>query len=161
MKRYAIVAAVLALLAGLGIWWYSDTQVLKRRTKSLLSTLTLESGAGRVSRQMGSYQLNRLLAAEVTLDTPTIKEANGTFDRQELESAYSWLCNQAKMSRFEAKSFNHVTVSGDKATVDVRLFGVVELPNYRPADGNYDVIFRWERGEDGWRIARASWKKAP
>lgn len=125
MKRYAIAAVAIALLAGMGIWWYSDAQVLKRRTKSLLSTLTLESGAGRVSRQMGSYQLNSLLAAEVTLDTPTIKEANGTFDRQELESAYSWLCNQAKMSRFEAKSFNDVTVIGDKATVNVDRKSVV------------------------------------
>lgn len=156
-----MIAVVVALLAGLGVWWVSDTQVLKRRTKSLLSTLTLESGEGRVTRQLGSYQLNNLLAAEVELDTPTIKEANGTFDRQELESAYSWLCNQAKMSRFEVKSFNGVTVTGDKATVDVTLFGVVELPNYRPADGNYDVIFRWERGEDGWRLAKAAWKKAP
>jgi hypothetical protein len=161
MKRPAIIVAVLAVLAGLGIWWFSDTQVLKRRTQSLLTTLTLDSGSSKVSRQMGSYSLNNLLAEEVQLDTPTIKEANGSFARSELESAYSWLCNQCKQTRFELQDFHSVTINGDKATVNLTLFGLVELPQYRPADGNYDVTFYWQKGEDGWRLNRATWTQAP
>jgi ketosteroid isomerase-like protein len=38
---------------------------------------------------------------------------------------------------------------------------LVELPTYRPADGEYDATFDWEKGEDGWRLARASWREAP
>ncbi len=159
MKRLAISLVILALLGGFACWWFSDTQVLKRRTQSLLTTLTLDSGTGKVGRQMGSYSLNGLLASEVALDTPTIKEANGSFQRDELESAYSWLCNQAKETRFELQDFRSVTINGDKATVNLTLIGLVVLPNYRPADGTYDVTFDWNKENDGWRLSHATWKQ--
>ena len=40
MRRLAIYSVILAILAGLGYWWFSAEQVLKRRTESLLATLT-------------------------------------------------------------------------------------------------------------------------
>jgi hypothetical protein len=159
MKRLVISLVILALLAGFGIWWFSDTQVLKRRTQSLLTTLTLDSGTGKVGRQMGSYSLNALLAEQVDLDTPTIKEANGSFQREELESIYSWLCNQAKETRFELQDLRSVTVNGDTAKVDLTLIGLVVLPNYRPADGTYDVTFEWKKEKDVWRLNHATWKQ--
>lgn len=157
MKRLVIPAGVIALLIVLGIWWFSPTQVLKRRTQSLLSTLTLDSGAGRASRSLATYSLNRLLAPRVELNTPTIQEANGTFDRPEMESAFTWLGNQAKQTRFELKKFHSVTVEDDVGQVKLTLLGLVELPNYRPADGTYEVSFDWKKGEDGWRLTRADW----
>lgn len=161
MKRPAILLLVAAILIALGVWWFSPGQVLKRKTLSLLSTLTMESGVGAVSRQAGAYSLNAILAEEVELDTPTIGEANGTFERNELESAYSWLSNQAKQTRFELRDFRSVKVDGKEAVVELSLEGLVELPAYRPADGTYDVIFNWRQENDGWRLYRASWTQAP
>jgi hypothetical protein len=161
MKRPAILLLIAVVLTALGVWWFSPGQVLKRKTLSLLSVLTMESGVGAVSRQAGGYSLNALLAEEVELDTPTIKEANGTFERTELESAYSWLCGQAKQTRFELRDLRSVTVNGKEATVELTLEGLVELPNYRPADGTYDVVFHWKEEKDGWRLHRATWKQAP
>ncbi|MES2439622.1 MAG: hypothetical protein V4584_11170 [Verrucomicrobiota bacterium] len=161
MKRIAIYAVIVAVLAALGVWWFSPGQVVKRRTKSLLTTLTLDSGGGKIGRHTGAYSLNALLAEQVTLDTPTLKEANGTFERNELESAYSWLCDQAKQTRFELQHFNSVTVNGDTAKVELNLIGLVELPNYRPADGTYDVTFDWQKEKDGWRLNHATWKQIP
>jgi hypothetical protein len=66
MKRYLIPAAVALVFIAFGVWWFSPTQVVKRRCNSLLSTLTMDAGTGTVSRQAGSYSLNALLAAEVT-----------------------------------------------------------------------------------------------
>jgi hypothetical protein len=161
MKRLLIPGGGLALLVILAIWWFSPTQVLKRRTQSLLSTLTLDSGSGRASRTLATYSLNGLLAPRVELNTPTIREANGTFERQEMESAFTWLANQAKQTRFELKKIHSVTVDADFAKVNLTLFGLVELPHYRPADGTYEVIFDWKKGEDGWRLTRADWTQVP
>lgn len=161
MKRLAISVALLVILAGLAAWWFSDTQVLKRRTESLLTTLTLDSGSGNVNRQMGTYALSGLLAEQVELENPTIQEGNGTFERTELESVYSWLCNQCKQSRFELQKFHAVTVDGDTAQLSFSLNALVELPTYRPADGKFDVHFTWKKAKDGWRITRASWKPVP
>jgi hypothetical protein len=161
MKRYALPALAVILLAAFGVWWFSPGQVLKRRSKTLLSTLTLNAGTGIPGRQMGTYSLNALLASEVELENPTLREAQGTFERGEIESAFSWLCNQAKQTRFELARFNQITVSGDQATVALTLTGLVELPNYRPVDGKYDAIFNWVKEKDGWRLSRASWKDTP
>ena len=121
----------------------------------------LDAGTGRVGRQMATYSLNALLAEEVRLETPTIKEANGTFARSEMESAFSWLCNQAKETRFDLQKIHSIEITGDKAQVELALFGLVELPTYRPADGNYDVTFYWQKEEDGWRLTRATWNQVP
>lgn len=161
MKRIVLPLAFVAILGIFAIWWFSDTQVLKRRTQSLLTTLTFEAGVGRTTRQLGAYTLNSILAPSIELETPTINEANGTFDRSDLESAYSWLCNQAKQSNFEVRKFNNISIAGQEATLNVTLFGLVELPSYRPADGTYDVVFRWKKGEDGWRLYSAKWTQKP
>lgn len=160
MKRLVIPLAIVGLLAVFALWWFSPTQVLKRRTASLLTTLTLDGGSGKVGRQMRVYSLNGLLASGVELDNPAIKEANGTFERAELESAFSWLCEQAKQTRFKAGKFHSINVSGDKAQVTLTLSGLVELPTYRPADGEFDATFDWQKEEDGWRLTRASWREA-
>lgn len=161
MKRMVISGLALALLIILGIWWFSPAQVLKRRTQSLLSTLTLDAGTGRASRTLATYSLNKLLAAQVELDTPTIPEANGNFERSEIESGFSWISQQAKQTRFELKRLHSVTIIGDTGKVKLTLSGLVELPHYRPADGVYDVSFDWKNGDDGWRLTKAVWTQVP
>jgi hypothetical protein len=161
MKRYLISTVVVVLLAGFCFWWYSPRQVIQRRTHSLLETLTFGKGGGLAARNLGGYALHDLLAEEVELQTPTIPEANGSFSRDDLEAAYSWLGNQAKETRFEMKEIHDIQIQDTIATVECSLFGLVELPTYRPADGNYEVIFNWVKQDDGWKLTRAVWEKQP
>ena len=157
MKRLALTALILALFGSLIYWWFSPAQVLKRRTSQILHTLTLESGTGRSGRQMGVYALNALLASSVQLDTPTLPDANGTFDRSEVESAFSWLCDQAKQSHFTLEKFHSVVIDGDQADVAFAIDALVELPSSRPVEGRYEVTFRWQLEQDAWHLTRANW----
>jgi hypothetical protein len=157
MKRLLIPILGVLALAGFAFWWFSPGQVIKRRTQSLLETLTLDPGSGRASRQMGVYPLNALLAAEVELNTPTIDQANGTFERSEIESGFTWLCQQAKQTRFDLRRIHSLEVNGDRGVVDFSLDALVELPTYRPADGAYRVTYEWRREDDAWRLFKATW----
>ena len=158
MKRPGLMALILlALLGAYAWWWFQPTQVVKRRTQTLLHTLTLEPGTGLAGRQLSLYSFNGLLAAEVELTTPTLPEANGTFERAEMESAFSWLCEQARQSRFKLEKFHAVTIDGEHAEVAFSLEALVELPNSRPADGRYEVTFHWQRENNVWRLTRAIW----
>lgn len=139
------------------VWWLSPVQVVKRRTTALLETMTLAAGDGKMGRHASGYSLDRLLAAKVTLETPTIGEANGTFERSELSSAFSWLCDVAKQTRFDVESFDSVNINGASADVNLTLVGLVELPTYRPADGTFDVKMHWIETDDGWRLDKAVW----
>ncbi len=160
MKRAAFPLIILVLLGAFAFWWYSPVQVVKRRSGKLLDTLSLDAGGGKGRCQLATYSLNSLLASEVVLETPSISEANGTFERSEMESAFTWLCQQAKQSRFELEKFHSVKVAGDHADVVLSLNALVELPRYRPADGRYEVTFQWQREKDGWRLTRAEWLEA-
>lgn len=160
MKRIGLPIFVFALLGAFLFWWFSPVQVIKRKTKTLLETLTLQASTGTASRQLGVYALNALLADEVELKSTSIREANGTFERSEMESAYSWLCGQAKHTQFDLISFHSVDIDDKTANVNFTLNAVVELPTYRPADGDYDVQFRWQREDDGWKLASAIWSEA-
>ena len=161
MKRFGLAVFILVLLGAFACWWQAPTQVLKRRTRTLLNTLTLEAGSGRSGRQMGVYSLNALLASQVELEAPpALDVANGIFDRSEIESAFSWLCDQAKQSRFELQKFHSVNIDGEQAEVAFALEALVELPHSRPADGRYEVTFRWQRENDAWHLTRASWAQA-
>lgn len=158
MKRWMTYSAVCLVIIGLAAWWFSPSQVIKRRTLSLLETLTMDAGTGRAARQVGVYSLNSMLAPQVELYTPSIREANGTFDRGELESAYSWLSQHARQTRFTHRRFESVSITGGEGSVSFILDALVELPNFRFADGAFDVTFRWRRDDHGkWRLFSATW----
>lgn len=157
MKRIRTYAVVVLLAAGFALWWFSPKQVLKRRTVALLETLTLDAVGSRSGRQFAVHSLNLLLASEVTLENPTISEANGTFERHEVESAFSWICQQAKQTRFTLKDMESITVSGDTGEVACVLDALVELPGVCLADGIHQARFSWRRENDGWRLERAVW----
>jgi len=159
MKRLAIVAIIAAALFAFSLWWFSPSEVVKRRTYKLLDILTFDAGGGRGARQMGVYSLNAILAPEVKLTAKSIAEANGTFERPEMESAYSWLGEQAKQTYFNLEKITSLKIKGDEAIVRFTLEALVELPTYRPADGRFQVEFRWQKLEDGWRLNEAEWDK--
>jgi hypothetical protein len=157
MKRFAWPVGVFVVAAAFLFWWFSPVQVVKRRTGRLLETLTLEPNTGRSGRQMGVYSLQAMLAREVEIQASGLEQANGTFDRSEMETAFSWLCEQARQSRFEVAEFHRVKLAGDQADVAATVDALVELPGYRPADGRHQAEFRWRREEDGWRLIRIVW----
>ncbi|MFT4176672.1 MAG: hypothetical protein QM627_08435 [Luteolibacter sp.] len=159
MKRiFPIIAAVL-VLAGFGIWWFSPKQVIQRRTKSFLSVLTIEKDSGKAARMMKPFELNKMLAPEVMLENPEREELNGTLSRTDLESHFSWLCTQAVRTDFSVEEFKAVNVSGDTAELEFVMKALVELKDYRPADGSYTVSFSWRKEKDGWRLAAAKWRE--
>lgn len=159
MKRYAPPIIIIALLAAFGFWWFSPVQVLKRRTEKLLQTLNLQSGTGKAMRQMNVYSLSSILADEVELKSSSITEANGVFPRSEMESAYSWLCEQANQCRFELVKFESIKSDGNSGDVTFLVKALVELPERRPADGVYQVTFHWQHDDAGWLLERAEWQE--
>ncbi len=161
MKRSVLGLAVLTALVAFLLWWFSPVQVVKRRSGSLLETLTLEEGGHRASRHAGAYALNALLAPQVELESPDIAQANGSFERSELESAFSWVGGRALRASFEADGFDSVEIDGGRAVVILPVEALVEFEDRRPLDGRYRVRLEWRQDESRtWRLTRASWNAA-
>lgn len=158
MKKLIAIAIAAVILIPLGMWWFSSEQVIKRRTNHLMEVLSMSEGARGPLRQAKVYSMNAMLAPEVTLTIPGVAEANGTFDKQEMESAFSWICQNAKKSEFRVREFRDIEIEGDSATVRFVAEGFLELPALRPADGSFEVTIHWKKGGDGWRYDAITWK---
>lgn len=158
MKRIWLIIIPILLVLALGLWWFSPEQVIKRRSNNLMEVLTLPEGTGTPMRQAKVFSLNAMMAPEVEIAAPQIPDAHGTFDKQEIESAFSWICRHAKRADFEIAEFRRVEIDGDRAVANFRAEGFLELPAYRPADGFHDVTVHWVKGADGWRFNRIEWR---
>ncbi|MES2997470.1 MAG: hypothetical protein V4733_11735 [Verrucomicrobiota bacterium] len=151
MKRVLLYSAIPLVLGAFLFWWFSAAQVVKRRTAKLLEIATVVEGDGG-DRVAGPYALNKLLAPEVTLSISEVEEANGTFDRQEIESAYSVLRGHVTSSRFDHDSRIETSVSGNTATARVDLKARVEMSGHRVVlNGPRHAVFSWIN-DDGWRL---------
>ncbi len=159
MRQLIPITFVLALILGFVFWWFSPAEVIKRRTRNLLQTMTLEPGSGKSGRQLGAYTLNALLASEVELRSDSHPQANGIFDRSELESAYSWICEQADESRFELMDIHSVMIEGDHGTLHCSMKALIVLPGNRPVDGEFEATLKWTLQEDTWRLESATWEE--
>lgn len=158
-KARILLVAAFAPLVPLGMWWFSPEQAVMRRTNHLMEILTLSGVPGEPMRQAKVYSMNALLAPEVELVVPDVPDANGSFDKEELEAAFSWICQNAKRSSFDVVAFRDVDVTGDTATVRCLTEGYMELSTGRPADGRFEVTVVWKKGGDGWRYDKIAWKK--
>lgn len=156
-----IYPLLVLLVAGLFLaWWFSPSQVVKRKTDRLMELMSFEKGAGKAGRQVGVYSINALLAQEVEISSDSHPEADGMRERQELESVYAWLAEHVVVSSFERVSFEKVEIREPLAEVELTVEGMLELPGSKPVDGRYKVFLLWMKDENEWRLGHARWTKA-
>lgn len=158
MKKLWIIAAVALVLIPLGMWWFNTENVIKRRTNYLMEVMSISDGTSRPFRQAKVYSMNAMLADEVTLQIPDVADANGTFDKPQMESAFSWICQNAKESDFRVTDFREIVITGEKAKVRFFVEGFLDLGSRRPADGSFDVTIHWVKSGDGWRCDTVVWR---
>ena len=156
MKKRVLISIASIIVVLSAAWWFSPEQVIKRRSISLFEVLTIDLGKPPTTRALAVYSLHPFLAAEVEVYTPTPEEANGTFAREELESAFSSICQHALQCRFSKPVFEHVKIDGKRASLEMTLQTKVEFPEMRIADGPFRVKLEWLRGEKDWLLERAA-----
>lgn len=158
MKKLLITGILLAAVIGFLSWWYSPKQVVKRRTDSLLRTLTLNQDQSVAAKQMGVYSINALLAPEVEFASGEIEQANGTFARSDVESTYGWLCEHAKEMTFTRKKTESITINGDTGRITFVVDAKVVVMDSEIASGLYRTTFEWVQN-DAWQLRSAKWSK--
>jgi len=156
MKKRLLISIVSIFTVLSAAWWFSPEQVIKRRSVSLFEVLTIDLSKPPTTRALAVYSLHPYLATEVEVSTPTPEEANGTFAREELESAFSSICQHALQCRFSEPVFERVSIDGKRASVELNLQVNVEFPGLRIADGPFRVELDWLRGEKDWLLERAA-----
>jgi hypothetical protein len=150
-------ALLLLLLIPFSMWWSSDERAVKRRSNHLMDVLTISADTGGVFRQAKVFSINGILAPQLEIESSTIPEANGSFEKDRIEAAFSWICRNAKESEFEITEFVEIEVEGDSAMVKARVEGFIDLSSRRPVDGLSDVILHWVKRDGEWVLTKMTW----
>lgn len=154
MKKRVIIAVVSVIAVMIAAWWFSPKQIIKRRSIALFDVLTIDPSKAPATRALAVYSLHPYLANEMEIATSAHEEANGTFAREELESAFSSICQHAKQCRFSELVVDRVSIDGRRASVDLNLQVNVEFTGLSIADGQFRVSLEWLRAENDWVLVR-------
>jgi hypothetical protein len=160
VKRSLAALAVVAAAIGFTLWWFSDRQVLKRRTAALLDTVSVESGASRISRGLQAAGIDGFLAPNVTLEVRS-EEASGTRSRDEIAAGFRYVAEQSDFTRFELERIESLEVAGEQSTVVATIKAEVSVERRARIDGRYRTEFDWRKLDGRWRIARVAMVPEP
>jgi hypothetical protein len=139
------------------MWWNSEERVVKRRSQHLMDVLTISPDTRGMFRRVKAFSMNGILTSQFEIQSSTIAEANGFFDRAEMESAYAWICGNAKESKFKIIEFSEVKIEGDRADVVAKVEGFIEINGKRPTDGVSEVTLFWEKSDEDWLLRKVIW----
>lgn len=160
MKKTGIALLALVVLCGFFAWWFSPSQVVRRKTETLLDLISFEKGQGVVGRQTRVYSMSGLLATEVELVSDSHPGVDGMREKGEIESGYAWMAEHVVQSSFDRVEFRKVEVRKPVAEVELTVDGEVELPGSRPLDGRHEVFLLWMHDGTSWRLGHVRWKRA-
>jgi hypothetical protein len=161
MRRVVIFGIALLLALGVALWWTSSTQVVKRRTKSLVAVLTIPSSEPATSRKIRAMSLDSFLGDSIQVVAKNIPDLEEPLGRDEINGAFSYFCDRATASTFTLKKFQSVEINGDEATVKTLISVRLDLPGGdRGISGNHEVTLVWQHAKDAWKLKSVDWHKA-
>lgn len=119
-KSHIIILSLFVINAGVLLWWFSDTQVIKRQTKSLAKSLTIDKEDGKSTRALKSQNLDRLLANSLVCSVE-VKQHNYEFSKSELTQAHMAMTNYCQSSSANTSDFSIDITSDTTANVTATL----------------------------------------
>ncbi len=158
MKKIHIILIIFALnTAGL-IWWFSDTQVIKRQTKALTECITTSSSAPQTTKALKNQKFIALLAEDLHCSVQ-IKDYSYEFDRDDLAAAHLALLNYGESSTAEASDISLTFNSDDTATVTAYLnLAVTEKGGKSHSESSHAELIWKETEQNKWRIQKITLK---
>ena len=161
MKRLAIPVGIL-VLAGLAFWWFSPTQVLKRRTAAFIDTANVPVAMSDLGRSARGKHVSDYLANRISVKSPEAlaEEVGREFTRDEAAGLYSGVARYCKEISITDLEFEAVEVDGDVASVRFTADTIVDLPNRRPVDGLITANSFWRKTDNGWLLESFEWSES-
>lgn len=161
MKRVAIPVVVI-LLAGLAFWWFSPTQVVKRRTAAFIDTANVPVSMSDLGRSARGKHVSDYLADRISVKSPEAlaEEVGREFTRDQAAALYSGIARYCKEVSITDLEFQSVGIESDTALVQFTADAIVDLPNRRPVDGLVTATASWSKTEGDWLLESFEWEES-
>lgn len=151
-KRFLCAVTILAIIAGFLIWHYSDAQVIKRKSNTLIDTLNITGSETRSFRLLKTGSFTNLLAKSVICRVD-LANYRSEFSYDELEAQHHLFVHNVDTSSVKASNMDISMMSDDAAETNAELSLFI---TGKKGDGFSDtgkLTLLWEKDTSGkWRI---------
>jgi len=159
VKRFLVPGLLLLASVLFAMWWFSEKQVVKRRTGALLDTVTIEPGGSKIGRGLQAASLDGFLAPNITLEVPD-DEASGRMSRDTVSGGFRYVAEQVDFTRFTLEEVESISVNEEQAVVIARIDAKVVIGSQPRIQGAYRTEFTWKKIDGTWRITRVAMRPA-
>jgi len=153
MKKSAlIILAIFVVIVGVLMWWFSDTQVIKRQTQQLADSLTIAKTDGKTARLSKTQDFSGLLASSVScnIDIADYKSELGAND---LKEAHHMMAHYCESSSAQASQIEITAISDARSTVTADIdLAVIEKGGTKHGEPCKAILI-WEKNDSGkWKL---------
>ena len=160
MRRTVILIIAFVLALGFAAWWNSSVQVVKRRTKSLMTVLTIPASEQEATRKIRSMELDRFLDDSVQLSAKDIPGFEDTLNRDEINDGFIYFCQRATSCDFSVKKFQSVETTGKEARLKALVSVRLNIPGGDcGVSGTHEDTLVWRHKNDAWKLKFAELHK--
>ena len=155
MRLRAIIPFVALLsVAGFLFWWFSDAQVIKRKTHNLAGIFTVKATDGNASRVTKNNALSTLLTMDFSCEL-SARGYSGTFGKDELKQAHVYLSKSGNTSSVTIGKWELSELSDTSAKVTASFSVNVHMKNQSPQTENVIATIHWLKNKQGrWMIQK-------
>lgn len=151
-KPLLALLAILIIVIGVLMWWFSDSQVIKRQTHAWIDTLTILSTDGKTSRAGKTQDFSGLLDASVTCSV-NISDYQSDFQHDELEAAHHMMVHNCESSSAQIGNLEISEITGTQATVQADLNLALTEQGGRKHGESCKLELIWTKTDAGtWKI---------
>jgi hypothetical protein len=162
MRRRITTFALFALVVlGFAGWWFSPTQVLKRRCNSFFDVISFSEKTNPETRHLQVLKLGDFLDRSVALATKDLpEEISNPAPREEIQAVFSGACNACSFITITNREFEFIGIDGDSARVEATVEVAIGHPEGNPSfNGTHRMTLAWHRSGQGWVLTDVSWDK--
>lgn len=168
MKNKLIaIAALLIIVISFLCWWYSDKQVILRKTKDAIETLHFEKDSGRIERAFKSDKLNNLLANQLTISYPEgnfhFTQADElsepiTLEKSQAVAAHRYITEIASILEISDISSKVIDINDTTAQVDIQFTMRAQIKHKKAQEHTLSAVITFAKENDIWLISEAKFQ---
>ncbi|MEI7909236.1 MAG: hypothetical protein WCK77_06335 [Verrucomicrobiota bacterium] len=160
-RRITIFALLVMILLAVSAWWYSPTQVLKRRCNRFFDAISFTEKAKPETRRLQVLKLGDFLDRTVALagkDLP--EEISSPAQRDEFQAIFAIACDACRFVAITERKIEFMGIDGETASVQATVrVGIGHPEGGKLFNGTHRLMLTWHHTTPGWCLSGLAWDK--
>jgi hypothetical protein len=153
MKKSLVITTIAFVLTiGFFVWWFSDTQVIKRRTTDLTEVFTIKADNGKAARITKNQALGELVDKDFSC-TIDLENYNGEHGKDELLEVHLYLGQACESSAVRVGDIEIVSITDGRAEVKSDFSISVRIKGGKSYSESAPATLIWTKSNnDSWKL---------